>query len=191
MKNNTNGEQALKDELLLKQAAYIGGKWIDENFDNGVEVTNPATGEIIGYVPNCSAQMVETAIEVAQKAQKGWAERTVKERSLILRRWFRLIIENREDIGQILTLEQGKPLAEAIGEIDYGASFIDWFAEKARRVNGETISGHQRDKRILVMKQPIGVVAAIAPWNFPNAMITRKAGSAFASGCALVLKPAM
>lgn len=181
----------LKDELLLKQAAYIGGKWIDENSDNGVEVTNPATGEIIGYVPNCSAQMVETAIEVAQKAQKGWAERTAKERSLILRRWFRLIIENREDIGQILTLEQGKPLAEAIGEIDYGASFIDWFAEKARRVNGETIPGHQRDKRILVMKQPIGVVAAIAPWNFPNAMITRKAGPAFASGCASVLKPAM
>ena len=135
--------------------------------------------------------MVETAIEVAQKAQKGWAERTVKERSLILRRWFRLIIENREDIGQILTLEQGKPLAEAIGEIDYGASFIDWVAEKARRVNGETIPGHQRDKRILVMKQPIGVVAAIAPWNFPNAMIIRKAGSAFTYGCAMVLKPAM
>ncbi|WP_326848770.1 NAD-dependent succinate-semialdehyde dehydrogenase [Bartonella sp. HY761] len=180
----------LKDNTLFKQAAYIAGKWIAGSKDNGTEVTNPATGEILGYIPNCTQEMTLEAIKAAETAQKEWAKRTAKERSLILRKWFNLMVENREDLGKILTLEQGKPLNEAIGEIDYGASFIDWFAEEARRINGEIIPGHQRDKRLLVMKQPIGVVAAITPWNFPNAMITRKAGPALASGCAMVLKPA-
>ncbi|WP_315973331.1 NAD-dependent succinate-semialdehyde dehydrogenase [Bartonella sp. HY406] len=180
----------LKDNTLFKQAAYIAGKWIAGSKDNGTEVTNPATGEILGYIPNCTQEMTLEAIKAAETAQKEWAKRTAKERSLILRKWFNLMVENREDLGKILTLEQGKPLNEAIGEIDYGASFIDWFAEEARRINGEIIPGHQRDKRLLVMKQPIGVVAAITPWNFPNAMITRKAGPALAAGCAMVLKPA-
>lgn len=180
----------LKDSTLFTQAAYIAGKWIEGNKENGIEVTNPATGEIIGYIPDCTPEMAIEAIKAAESAQKEWAKLTAKERALILRKWFQLIIENREDLGKILTLEQGKPLNEAIGEIDYGASFIDWFAEEARRINGEIIPGHQRDKRLLIIKQPIGVVAAITPWNFPNAMITRKAAPALAAGCAMVLKPA-
>lgn len=180
----------LKNSDLFRQAAYVAGKWVMAKPADGQAVNNPATGEIIGYVPKCSPQMVEEAIACAQKAQKEWAGRTAKERAGVLRRWFELMVENREDLGKILTLEQGKPLAEAIGEVDYGASFIEWFGEEARRINGEMIPGHQRDKRILVMKQPIGVVGAITPWNFPNAMITRKVGPALASGCAMVLKPA-
>lgn len=178
------------DESLFRQAAFVAGEWIEADVSGGIAVTNPATDEVLGYIPACTADMTSRAIAAAEKAQKGWAARTARERSRILRKWYELIIANREDLGKILTLEQGKPLAEAIGEIDYGASFIEWFAEEARRVNGEMIPGHQPDKRILVMKQPIGVVAAITPWNFPNAMITRKAGPAFASGCAMVLKPA-
>lgn len=153
-------------------------------------MNNPATGEIIGLVPKLGAAETRTAIEAARLAQKRWAARTAKDRCAVLRKWFDLMIENKEDLGRILTLEQGKPLAEATGEIVYGASFIEWFAEEGRRIYGDLIPGHQPDKRIMVMKQPIGVVAAITPWNFPNAMITRKAGPAFAAGCALVLKPA-
>jgi succinate-semialdehyde dehydrogenase/glutarate-semialdehyde dehydrogenase len=179
----------LRDETLFRQAALVGDRWIEAN-GSGVAVTNPATGEVIGHVPKLGAAETREAIEFAEGAQKDWAKRTAKERSNILRRWFELMIENKEDLGKILTLEQGKPLAEATGEIVYGASFIEWFAEEARRVYGDLIPGHRADARIMVMKQPIGVVAAITPWNFPNAMITRKAGPALAAGCAMVLKPA-
>jgi len=180
----------LNDSSLFRQAALVGGEWIEADPSNAIKVDNPATGEIIGLVPNLGANETKKAIVVAEIAQKEWAGRTAKERSGILRRWFELMMENQDDLGRILTAEQGKPLAEAKGEIAYGASFIEWFAEEARRVYGDIIPGHQKDKRILVMKQPIGVVAAITPWNFPNAMITRKAGPAFAAGCAMVLKPA-
>ena len=179
----------LKDPELLKQAALIGGRWIPAD-KTGIEVTNPATGETIGYVPSLGSAETEAAIKAADAAQKVWATRTAKERSVILRSWYDLVIENVDDLALILTLEQGKPLAEAKGEILYGASFIEWFAEEARRVYGDVIPGHAADKRIVVIKQPIGVVAAITPWNFPNAMITRKAGPALAAGCAMVLKPA-
>ncbi|OJF98383.1 NADP-dependent succinate-semialdehyde dehydrogenase [Pararhizobium antarcticum] len=180
----------LKDPSLFRHAALVGGEWIEADPATGIAVNNPATGEIIGHVPKLGAAETKTAIEAARVAQKGWAARTAKERCGILRKWFDLMIENKDDLGRILTLEQGKPLAEATGEIVYGASFIDWFAEEGRRIYGDLIPGHQPDKRLMVMKQPIGVVAAITPWNFPNAMITRKAGPAFAAGCAMVLKPA-
>ncbi|APG82816.1 succinate-semialdehyde dehydrogenase [NADP+] GabD [Sinorhizobium americanum CCGM7] len=180
----------LKDTSLFRQAALVGENWIEADPQNAVEVNNPATGEIIGRVPKLGAVETRAAIETAARVQKEWAARTAKERAGILRRWFELMIENKDDLGRILTIEQGKPLAEATGEIVYGASFIEWFAEEGRRVYGDLVPGHQKDKRILVMKQPIGVVAAITPWNFPNAMITRKAGPAFAAGCAMVLKPA-
>ncbi|MGR4843004.1 NADP-dependent succinate-semialdehyde dehydrogenase [Rhizobium sp. LARHSG275] len=180
----------LQDPSLFRQAALVGDNWIEADPNNAIEVNNPATGEIIGLVPKLGAAETRTAIEAARLAQKGWAARTAKDRCAVLRKWFNLMIENKEDLGRVLTLEQGKPLAEATGEIVYGASFIEWFAEEGRRIYGDLIPGHQPDKRIMVMKQPIGVVAAITPWNFPNAMITRKAGPAFAAGCAMVLKPA-
>ncbi|OAP38861.1 NAD-dependent succinate-semialdehyde dehydrogenase [Sinorhizobium glycinis] len=180
----------LKDPSLFRQAALVGENWIEADPQNAIDVNNPATGEIIGRVPKLGARETRVAIETAARVQKEWAGKTAKERAGILRRWFELMIENKDDLGRILTIEQGKPLAEATGEIVYGASFIEWFAEEGRRVYGDLVPGHQKDKRILVMKQPIGVVAAITPWNFPNAMITRKAGPAFAAGCAMVLKPA-
>lgn len=179
----------LKDSRLFRQAALVAGKWIEADSD-AIEVRNPANGAIIGRVPKLGAAEVRSAIEAARVAQVDWAGRTAAERSQVLRRWFDLIVANKEDLGCILTAEQGKPLKEAIGEIVYGASFIEWFSEEARRVYGDVIPGHQRDKRLVVLKQPIGVVAAITPWNFPNAMITRKAGPALAAGCAMVLKPA-
>lgn len=181
---------SLKDTTLLRQAALVGTRWIDADAQTGIAVKNPATGEIVGYVPKLGAAETREAIAAAEKTQKEWAARTAKERSTILRKWFELMMANQDDLGRILTMEQGKPLAEAKGEIAYGASFVEWFAEEARRLYGDIVPGHQKDKRILVMKQPIGVVAAITPWNFPNAMITRKAGPAFAAGCAMVLKPA-
>ncbi|CAN7597308.1 NADP-dependent succinate-semialdehyde dehydrogenase [Pararhizobium sp. LjRoot255] len=180
----------LKDPTLFRQAALVGTQWIEADPDNAIEVTDPATGQIIGRVPKLGATETRDAIVAAERAQKEWAARTAKERSTILRKWFEVMMAHQDDLGRILTLEQGKPLAEAKGEIAYGASFIEWFAEEARRVYGDIIPGHQIDKRILVLKQPIGVVAAITPWNFPNAMITRKAGPALAAGCAMVLKPA-
>ena len=179
----------LEDPGLLRQAALIGGEWIEAK-GQGIAVTNPSTGALIGHVPRLGRAETARAIAVAAIAQKDWAARPAKERAEILRRWFDLMLAHKQDLGRILTAEQGKPLPEAVGEIAYGASFIEWFAEEARRVYGDTIPGHQRDKRILVLKQPIGVVAAITPWNFPNAMITRKAGPALAAGCAMVLKPA-
>ncbi len=179
----------LQDPSLFREATLVGRRWISAD-GSGIAVKNPATGELVGYVPKLGAKETKEAIDAAAEAQKGWAARTAKERSVVLRRWFELMIENKDDLGRILTMEQGKPLAEATGEIVYGASFVEWFAEEARRLYGDIVPGHQKDKRILVMKQPIGVVAAITPWNFPNAMITRKAGPAFAAGCAMVLKPA-
>ncbi|MDR6755903.1 succinate-semialdehyde dehydrogenase/glutarate-semialdehyde dehydrogenase [Mycoplana sp. BE70] len=181
---------SLKDPTLLRQAALVGTRWIEADPKSAIAVKNPATGELVGYVPKLGAAETKEAIATAEKAQKEWAGRTAKDRSTILRKWFELMMANQDDLGRILTMEQGKPLAEAKGEIAYGASFVEWFAEEARRVYGDIMPGHQKDKRILVMKQPIGVVAAITPWNFPNAMITRKAGPAFAAGCAMVLKPA-
>ena len=179
----------LKDASLFKEAALIEAEWIPAG-EGAIAITNPATGDVIGRVPNLGAAETRAAIAAAEAAQKDWAARTAKERSVILRRWFDLMVENANDLARILTLEQGKPLAEAKGEILYGASFIEWFAEEARRVYGDVIPGHAPDKRIVVIRQPIGVVAAITPWNFPSAMITRKAGPALAAGCAMVLKPA-
>jgi succinate-semialdehyde dehydrogenase / glutarate-semialdehyde dehydrogenase len=180
----------LKDPTLLRQAALVGKNWVEADPENAITVRNPATGDVVGLVPRLGALETKTAIEEAAIAQKEWAARTAKERGAILRKWYELMMANQDDLGRILTMEQGKPLAEAKGEIAYGASFIEWFAEEARRLYGDIVPGHQKDKRIFVMKQPIGVVAAITPWNFPNAMITRKAGPAFAAGCAMVLKPA-
>ena len=181
----------LNDPSLLVNAAYIAGEWVPaEGHASIIDVTNPATGALIGQVPNLGAAETEAAVAAAEAAQKDWAKRTAKERSAVLRRWFELMMENQADLGAILTAEQGKPLAEATGEIAYSASFLEWFAEEARRAYGDITPAHAPDKRLLTLKQPIGVVAAITPWNFPSAMITRKAGPAFAAGCAMVLKPA-
>ncbi len=185
----TDLKSLLSKPELLATKAYIGGQWVDG--DNGTfAVSNPARGDIVAEVADVSRAQVTGAIAQAEAAQKIWAEFTGKERAAILRRWFDLMMENAEDLGKILTAEQGKPLPEAIGEIAYGASFIEFFGEQAKRVYGETIPGHQRDKRIMVLKQPIGVAASITPWNFPNAMITRKAAPALAAGCAFVARPA-
>ncbi|SMX44727.1 NAD-dependent succinate-semialdehyde dehydrogenase [Octadecabacter ascidiaceicola] len=178
----------LENPDLLRQAAPVGGRWIDAD-SSGIAVTNPATGETLGYVPDLGTAETSEAIDAARVAQKAWAARTAKDRSNVLRRWFDLMMANQDDLGRILTAEQGKPLAEAKGEIAYGASFIEWFSEEARRAYGDITPGHAPDKRILSVRQPIGVVAAITPWNFPNAMIARKAAPAFAAGCAMVLKP--
>ena len=180
----------LKDKSLLKTEAYINGKWLMAKTGKTFPVLNPSTGEVIVEVPDMGVEDLKEAIDGAYRAQKIWAAKTGKERSEILKKWHRLMIENADDLAMILTAEMGKPLAEAKGEIVYGASFIEWFAEEAKRVYGETIPGHQSDKRIVVIKQPVGVVASITPWNFPNAMITRKAGPALASGCTFVAKPA-
>ena len=179
----------LSKPSLLREAALIGGQWIPAGED-GIAVRDPATDEIIGTVPNLGAAETHAAIAAAETAQKDWAARTARDRSQVLRRWFDLMMDHHADLARILTREQGKPLAEAAGEIAYGASFIEWFAEEARRAYGDFTPGHAPDKRILSIKQPIGVVAAITPWNFPNAMITRKVGPALAAGCAIVLKPA-
>ncbi|MGY9045873.1 succinate-semialdehyde dehdyrogenase [Puniceibacterium antarcticum] len=185
----TNLASLLNDPSLLETRAYIGGKWVDG--DKGTfDVTNPARGDVVAQVADLSRAQVAGAIAQAEAAQKDWAKWTGKERAAVLRKWFDLIMENQHDLGVILTAEQGKPLAEAKGEIAYGASFIEFFGEEAKRIYGEMIPGHQRDKRIMVLKQPIGVAASITPWNFPNAMITRKCGPALAAGCAFVARPA-
>jgi len=175
---------------LFKQQCYINGQWMDAKSGQTIDVTNPATGEVLGTVPKMGAEETADAIEAARIAQKSWAAKTGKERAGIMRKWFDLMMANQDTLGELLTLEMGKPLAEAKGEIAYGASFIEWFAEEAKRTYGEIVPGHQPDKRIHVLKQPIGVTAAITPWNFPNAMITRKAGAALAAGCSMVVKPA-
>ena len=175
---------------LFKQQCYINGQWMDAKSGETIDVTNPATGDVLGTIPKMGAAETAEAIEGARIAQKAWAAMTAKERHGILIKWYNLMMENQGPLGELLTLEQGKPLAEAKGEIAYGASFIEWFAEEGKRTYGEIIPGHQRDKRIQVIRQPIGVTAAITPWNFPNAMITRKAGAALAAGCSMVVKPA-
>jgi succinate-semialdehyde dehydrogenase/glutarate-semialdehyde dehydrogenase len=180
----------LKDTKLFRQQAYIDGAWQDADSGQTIKVNNPASNEILGSVPKMGAAETRRAIEAAERALPAWRDLTAKERSQKLRRWFELMMENQDDLGRLMTLEQGKPLAESKGEIAYAASFIEWFAEEAKRVYGDTIPGHQKDKRIIVIKQPIGVTAAITPWNFPAAMITRKAGPALAAGCTMVLKPA-
>ena len=180
----------LKDPSLLADKAYVAGEWIEADDGSSFEVTNPARGDVIARVPNLGRAETARAIAAAAVAQKDWAARTGKERAAVLRKWFDLMMANQDDLGTILCAEMGKPLAEAKGEVGYGASFIEWFAEEAKRVYGETIPGHQRDKRITVIKQPIGVVASITPWNFPNAMITRKCGPALAVGCGFVARPA-
>jgi succinate-semialdehyde dehydrogenase / glutarate-semialdehyde dehydrogenase len=180
----------LKDPRLFREACYINGQWVKAKSGGSVPVDNPATGEIIGSVPKLGAAETREAIDAANKAFPPWSKKTGKERAAVLRKWFDLMMENQEDLARLMTLEQGKPLTESRGEVSYAASFLEWFGEEAKRIYGDTIPGHQADKRIVVIKQPIGVVACITPWNFPLAMITRKAGPAIAAGCTVVLKPA-
>jgi succinate-semialdehyde dehydrogenase/glutarate-semialdehyde dehydrogenase len=180
----------LSDTALLRTQAYVNGQWIDAASGDTLPVTNPATGETIAEVAKCGTAETRRAIEAAEKAQRAWRARPAKERAAILRRWFNLVMDSQEDLAQILTAEQGKPLAEARGEIAYGASYIEWFAEEAKRIYGDTIPQPSDDKRIVVIKQPVGVVACITPWNFPNAMLTRKIAPALAAGCTVVCKPA-
>ncbi|UYV37518.1 NAD-dependent succinate-semialdehyde dehydrogenase [Rhodobacteraceae bacterium D3-12] len=186
----TNLKDLLDDPSLLCTKAYIAGEWVDGESGATFDVINPARGDVITSVADLSRAQVADAVAKAEVAQKEWAKLTGKERAAILRRWFDLMMQHQEDLAKILTAEMGKPLAESRGEIAYGASFIEFFAEEAKRVYGETIPGHQPDKRITVIKQPIGVCASITPWNFPNAMITRKVGPALAAGCAMVARPA-
>ena len=180
----------LKDSSLLKQLCYINGQWIAADSGHTINVTNPATGDVIGTIPKMGTHETHLAINAANDAWPAWRAKTAKERAAIMRRWFDLMMENQEDLAVIMTAEQGKPLAESRGEIAYAASFIEWFAEEGKRIYGDTIPAHARDKRIIVIKEPIGVCAAITPWNFPAAMITRKAGPALAAGCVMVVKPA-
>ncbi len=180
----------LSDAALLKTRAYINGQWADADSGETLPVANPATGETIAEVAKCGTAETRRAIEAAEQAQVEWRARSAKERAGILRKWFNLMMEHQEDLAQILTAEQGKPLAEARGEIAYGASYIEWFAEEAKRIYGDTIPQPSDDKRIVVIKQPVGVVACITPWNFPNAMLTRKIAPALAAGCTVVCKPA-
>ncbi|KCV81671.1 succinate-semialdehyde dehydrogenase [Actibacterium atlanticum] len=179
----------LSDPTLLISAAPVAGRWISDA-PNQFEVRNPATDEVIATLPNLGIDETRAAIDAAHAARPAWAARTGKERAAVLRRWYDLVVANADDLAAILTAEMGKPLAEAKGEILYGASYIEWFSEEAKRIYGETIPGHQPDKRITVIKQPVGVVASITPWNFPNAMIARKLAPALAVGCACIAKPA-
>ena len=180
----------LKDPTLLRTQAFIQGEWVNAAHHATHEVHNPATGEKVGTVPDMGAAETQRAIDAAHAAFPAWAARTAKDRGTILRKWFDLMIANQDDLATIMTAEQGKPLAESKGEIAYAASFIDWFAEEGKRIYGDVIPTPQSDKRLVVLRQPIGVVAAITPWNFPAAMITRKAGPALAAGCTFVCKPA-
>ena len=179
----------LANKELIVSKGYINGIFTSGNSNKTFDVNDPSTGELIVKLPDMGISETKDAINAAHKAQKSWAAKTGKERSTILRNWFNLMMKNKDDLAKILTAEMGKPLAEALGEIAYGASFVEWFAEEAKRVYGDTIPGHQEDKRIVVIKQPIGVVGAITPWNFPNAMITRKVAPALAVGCSVVLRP--
>ncbi|SNX71029.1 succinate semialdehyde dehydrogenase [Cereibacter ovatus] len=186
----TDLRSLLKDPLLLETRAFVAGEWVGADDGATFEVTNPARGDVICAVPDLGRAETARAIAAAAQAMTDWAGRTAKERAQVMRRWFDLMMAHQDDLATILTAEMGKPLAEAKGEIAYGASFIEWFGEEAKRVYGETIPGHMRDKRITVLKQPIGVVGSITPWNFPNAMITRKCGPALAAGCGFVARPA-
>ena len=188
--HSTDLKTLLRDPSLLETRAFVAGEWIDADDGATFEVTNPARGDVIARVADLGRAEVARAIDAAAAAMKDWAARPAKERANVMRRWFDLMMENQDDLGRILTAEMGKPLAEAKGEIAYGASFIEWFGEEAKRVYGETIPGHMADKRLTVLRQPIGVVGSITPWNFPNAMITRKCGPALAVGCGFVARPA-
>ena len=190
MTKPTDLKSLLRDPSLLETRAFVGGEWVDADDGATFEVTNPARGDVIAHVANLGRAETARAINAAAAAMKDWAARTAKDRAQVMRKWFDRMMANQDDLGTILTAEQGKPLAEAKGEIAYGASFIEWFGEEAKRVYGETIPGHQADKRISVIRQPIGVVGSITPWNFPNAMIARKAGPALAVGCGFVARPA-
>jgi succinate-semialdehyde dehydrogenase/glutarate-semialdehyde dehydrogenase len=180
----------LKDPKLLRELCFIDGSWIAADSGAALDVKNPATAEKLGTIPNMGAAETRRAIAAAAAALPAWRARTAKDRAVIMRRWFDLMVEHQEDLAVLMTAEQGKPLAESKGEIVYAASFIEWFAEEAKRLYGDIIPGHQPDKRIMVLRQPVGVVAAITPWNFPAAMITRKVGPALAAGCTMVCKPA-
>jgi succinate-semialdehyde dehydrogenase/glutarate-semialdehyde dehydrogenase len=180
----------LKDASLLRAQAFIAGEWQDAADGSTFEVRNPATGGVLGRVPNLGAAQTRLAIEAANHAWQAWRTQTAKERAAVLRRWYQLMLDHADDLALILTTEQGKPLAEAKGEIQYAASFLEWFAEEAKRVYGDTIPSPSPDKRIVVVKEPVGVCAAITPWNFPAAMITRKVGPALAAGCPIIVKPA-
>ena len=185
---NVSSGVRLKDAQLFRQASYVDGAWVEANA--AIDVDNPASGEIIGTVPKLGRSETRQAIEAAARAFPAWRAKTAKERAGVMRRWFDLTMANQEDLALLMTTEQGKPLAESKGEVAYAASFLEWFGEEAKRIYGDTIPPHQTDKRIVVVKEPIGVVACITPWNFPLAMITRKAGPAIAAGCTVVLKPA-
>lgn len=191
MLDTTNLSSILKDPTLLATQAFVAGEWIDAADGETFDVTNPARGDVIATLPDLKVSDITHAIDAAYKAQKEWATWTGKERAAVIRRMYQLMVENAEDLGAILTAEMGKPLSEGIGEIKYAAGFFEWFGEEAKRIYGETIPGHMRDKRITVLKQPIGVVASITPWNFPSAMIARKLAPALAAGCAFVGRPAM
>lgn len=180
----------LKDASLFRQQCFIGGQWLSAASGKTIVVSNPATQQNIGSVPSLDTQEVRNAVNSANAALAGWQAKTAKERANIMRNWFNLMMQHQDDLAILMTAEQGKPLAEAKGEVAYAASFVEWFAEEAKRVYGDVIPGHQADKRIVVIRQAVGVVAAITPWNFPAAMITRKAGAALAAGCTIVIKPA-
>lgn len=180
----------IKHKELFKEQCYINGDWVNSNNNETIEVNNPATLKIIGNVPNCGTEETKRAIDAANSSWKEWREKPAIERSGLLRKWFNLIEEFQEDLAQIMTVEQGKPIAEARGEITYGASFVEWFAEEGKRIYGDTIPERLKDRRIIVIKQPVGVVGAITPWNFPSSMITRKCAPALAVGCPVVIKPA-
>lgn len=183
-------ELTLQDQTLFKQQCLINGQWLDANSNEVIDVNNPASNQIIGTIPKMGRDETKAAINAAFEAQKAWAKKTAAERAKILRAWYQLILDNQEDLALIMTTEQGKIIAEARGEIAYAASFIEWFAEEGKRVYGDIIPSPRADARIVVTKQPIGVCVAITPWNFPAAMITRKAGAALAAGCSIVIKPA-
>lgn len=180
----------MKDASLFRQQVYINGKWSNSNSGQTTDVINPSSAKILGSVPNCGAEEAKLAIEAASSAWPMWRSKTAKERAKVMRRWYELMMENQEDLARLMTAEQGKPLSESRGEIAYAASFLEWFGEEGKRLYGDTMPAHASDKRIVVIKQPIGVTVAITPWNFPAAMITRKAGPALAAGCPMVIKPA-
>ena len=190
MLDQTKTHLKLKNADLLREQAYIDGQWVDADDGETFDVTNPADGSLVATVPEMGPKEARRAIEAAAKAWPDWRVKTAKERASILRRWYQLLMDNQDDLAAIMTAEQGKPLAESAGEVAYGASFIEWFAEEGKRIYGDVIPTHMNDRRIVVIKQPVGVVAAITPWNFPNAMIARKAGPALAAGCPFISKPA-
>jgi succinate-semialdehyde dehydrogenase / glutarate-semialdehyde dehydrogenase len=187
---STKSSWSIGDARLFREACYIDGEWVPVSGPAAIDVDNPATGEIVGRVPRLGASETRRAIDAANRAWPAWRAKPAKERAAVLRRWFDLVMANQEDLAQLMTVEQGKPLAESRGEVAYAAAYLEWFAEESKRVYGDTIPAHRPDHRIVVMKEPIGVVACITPWNFPLAMITRKAGAAIAAGCTVVLKPA-